>query len=119
MGTIEDHEEYVKAKNDPAFMNSPAVKDPSSIKPGKLGRVPTAVILTRGKQAGSLSGRRGTLITSLWKKLLVRIVLSSECFPQAPPQLVVLSGRVSSILGEEDSLCCQTRFLESVLMLIQ
>ncbi len=49
MGTIEDHEEYVKAKNDPAFMNSPAVKDPSSIKPGKLGRVPTAVILTRGK----------------------------------------------------------------------
>ena len=37
MGAIEDHAAYVKAKNDPEIMNSPEVKDPSSIKPSKLG----------------------------------------------------------------------------------
>lgn len=38
MGAIEDHEAYLKAKNDPDIMNSPEVKNPSSIKPGKLGK---------------------------------------------------------------------------------
>lgn len=38
MGAIEDNEAYQRAKNDPAIMNSPEVKDPSSIKPGKLGK---------------------------------------------------------------------------------
>lgn len=37
MGAIEDHEAYQKAKNDPSIMNSAEVKDPSSIKPSKLG----------------------------------------------------------------------------------
>lgn len=38
MGTIEDHEAYQKARNDPKIMDSPEVKDPSSIKPSKLGK---------------------------------------------------------------------------------
>lgn len=37
MGATEDLDEYNKLKNDPAFMNSAQVADPSSIKPGSFG----------------------------------------------------------------------------------
>ena len=33
MGAIEDNEEYQRLKNDPKFMNSPAVANPSAISP--------------------------------------------------------------------------------------
>ena len=39
MGTIEDHEAYVAAKNDPDFMNSPQVANPSSIQPPTVGEL--------------------------------------------------------------------------------
>jgi hypothetical protein len=40
MGATEELEAYTAAKNDPAFMNSAQVADPSSIKPGSFGTSP-------------------------------------------------------------------------------
>ena len=40
MGAADDLPEYTKMKNDPAFMNSAKVADPSSIQPGSFGESP-------------------------------------------------------------------------------
>ena len=37
MGASEEHEAYEAAKNDPKFMNSPAVANPSAISPPLVG----------------------------------------------------------------------------------